>query len=176
MIELIRASFCYKGTDVNGAEKNTTGIHDVSLTVGRGEFVVLAGGSGCGKTTITRLVNGLVPHYFEGELEGEVRVCGEDIREAGIGALAAHVGSVFQNPRSQFFNVDTTSEMAFVNVPSAKAKGTIFVTPFKTRCRSAETSCTSSDVCGTTSSVNAVLSPFTGAATDRIRFVGIATS
>ena len=115
MIELSHASFRYKGKDATGVEKNTTGVHDVSLSVGQGEFVVLAGNSGCGKTTITRLINGLVPHYYEGEPEGEVRVCGEDIREAGIGALSAHVGSVFQNPRSQFFNVDTTSEMAFVS-------------------------------------------------------------
>ncbi|ACV23580.1 Putative HMP/thiamine import ATP-binding protein YkoD [Slackia heliotrinireducens] len=115
MIHLENISFGYKGTDATGAKLCTSGVRDVSLHVGPGEFVVVAGGSGCGKTTITRLINGLVPHYYEGELEGRAQVCGLDVRTTKISDLSAHVGSVFQNPRSQFFNVDTTSELAFAS-------------------------------------------------------------
>ena len=115
MIELNNVSFHYKNTDAFGRQHATRGVDTLTLHIAKGEFVVLAGDSGCGKTTVTRLINGLVPHYYEGELSGEAQVCGMDIRTAGIGALAEHVGSVFQNPRSQFFNVDTTSEMAFAS-------------------------------------------------------------
>lgn len=73
----------------------------------------LCGCSGCGKTTVTRLVNGLIPHFYEGDLWGEVSVGGIDPSVEPITETAALVGSVFQNPRSQFFNVDTTSELAF---------------------------------------------------------------
>lgn len=65
------------------------------------------------KTTVTRLLNGLIPHYYEGELTGSVTVFDRDIRSTQIEDLAGTVGSVFQNPRSQFFCVDTTAEIAF---------------------------------------------------------------
>ena len=115
MIELSNITFRYRNTDVTGAERHVSGVSKLSLSVSSGEFVVLTGDSGCGKTTVTRLVNGLVPHYYEGELEGEARVCGLDVASSKISELSAHVGSVFQNPRSQFFNVDTTSELAFAS-------------------------------------------------------------
>ena len=78
-----------------------------------GECVLLCGESGSGKTTITRLINGLIPHFYEGELEGIAMVNGLNVTEAELYETAKLVGSVFQNPRSQFFCVDTTSELAF---------------------------------------------------------------
>lgn len=107
MIEFKNVSFSY-GEDIHSG-----GIKDINLTVGTGEFVLLCGESGCGKTTITRLINGLVPHYYEGELEGSVLLDGKSIADTPLYELAAMVGSVFQNPKSQFFNVDTDSELAF---------------------------------------------------------------
>jgi len=86
---------------------------DVSLSVGAGECVLLCGASGSGKTTLTRLINGLIPHYYEGEMEGSVRVGSLDVTSAELYETARVVGSVFQNPRSQFFCVDATSELAF---------------------------------------------------------------
>ena len=75
--------------------------------------MLLCGESGCGKTTLTRLINGLVPHFYEGRFSGSVSVAGFDLAVTTPDALAHTVGSVFQNPRSQFFNLDTTGELAF---------------------------------------------------------------
>lgn len=88
-------------------------LKDVSCTIDDGSFVLLCGASGCGKTTLTRLFNGLIPHYYEGELSGQVLLDGEECKNLSLFEISKKVGSVFQNPRSQFFNVDTTSELAF---------------------------------------------------------------
>ena len=77
------------------------------------ETLALLGASGCGKTTLTRLLNGLIPHYHEGTFTGSVYLGGKDTRDLSLFEISQMVGSVFQNPRSQFFNVDTTSELAF---------------------------------------------------------------
>lgn len=106
MIAIEKVNFSY-GEGEEGA------LQDFSLKVAQGECVLLCGESGCGKTTVTRLINGLIPHYYEGKLSGKVSVCGQDNRQTPIEQTARYVGSVFQNPRSQFFCVDTTSEIAF---------------------------------------------------------------
>jgi len=107
MIEIKDVNFAYSQGEEGG------GLHDVNLAISDGEVVLLCGGSGCGKTTLTRLVNGLIPHFFEGRLEGDVLIDGKKINDMPLYETAKKVGSVFQNPRSQFFNVDTTSEIAF---------------------------------------------------------------
>ena len=117
MIELKNVNFKY--TSAEGAaggldEKLSNGsLRGVNLSVAKGEFVLLTGGSGCGKTTILRLINGLIPNFFEGQLEGSVTIDGVDVSHAELYDTAKIVSTVFQNPRSQFFNVDTTSELAF---------------------------------------------------------------
>ena len=108
MIEIENVHFRY-GED----DETPSCLRNINLTIRRGEFVVLCGKSGCGKTTLTRLINGLIPHYYEGHFEGSVRVDGKDVNVQPLSKTAKQVGSVFQNPRSQFFNVDTTSELAF---------------------------------------------------------------
>lgn len=106
MIDIKDVSFSYGGKDVKA-------LNQVSLHIGKGECVLLVGLSGCGKTTLTRLLNGLVPSFYEGKLSGEVLIEGKPVSEYKDGSLSQKVGSVFQNPRSQFFNVDTTGEIAF---------------------------------------------------------------
>ena len=107
MIEFKDASFTYDSGDRND------GIYNVDLKINDGEVVVFCGESGCGKTTISRLINGLIPGYYTGTLTGEVIVRNHKISKNPIDELSRYVGSVFQNPRTQFFNVDSTSEIAF---------------------------------------------------------------
>jgi energy-coupling factor transport system ATP-binding protein len=107
MIQLNHVSFQYDSGEQRGA------LRDICLDIKKGEVVVLCGESGCGKTTLTRLINGLIPHYYEGSLSGEVLVDGKDTGKIPLYETAKYVGSVFQNPRSQFFCVDTDSELAF---------------------------------------------------------------
>lgn len=106
MIELNNICFQYANTEESSLE-------NVSLQIPGGQCVLFCGESGCGKTTITRLLNGLIPHYYEGELQGDVLVNGLKVKQEELYDTARIVGSVFQNPRSQFFCVDTTSEIAF---------------------------------------------------------------
>lgn len=106
MIDLEGASFRYEGAPLPS-------VIDVDLHVAAGECVVLCGESGCGKTTITRLANALAGDFYEGERTGVVRIGGSDLDEMEPWEVAARVGSVFQNPRTQFFNLDTTGEVAF---------------------------------------------------------------
>lgn len=93
--------------------RGAASVSGVNLVVRPGECVVLTGPSGCGKTTLTRMVNGLIPALYVGEATGEVLVQGVSMDAWEMDDLSCAVGSVFQNPRSQFFNLDTTSEVAF---------------------------------------------------------------
>ena len=106
MIEIKNVNFHYSGLE-------QAGLSDFNLSVTDGECILLCGASGCGKTTVTRLINGLIPHFFKGELTGDVYVNGLDIKQQELYNLAGIVGSVFQNPRSQFFSVDTDGEVVF---------------------------------------------------------------
>ena len=88
-------------------------LDGLSLTVKAGETLLLCGASGSGKTSVIRLINGLIPHYYHGEMTGDVIVKGLDIANTQLYELAGVVGTVFQNPRSQFFSVDTDGEIVF---------------------------------------------------------------
>lgn len=106
MVEFQNVSFQYNETDGSG-------IFDINLTIQKGEFILLSGRSGCGKTTVTRCVNGLIPHFYEGVFKGCVLLDGHDVSGLKLNEIAETVGSVFQDPRSQFFTTDTVSEVAF---------------------------------------------------------------
>lgn len=88
-------------------------LYDINLRIPRGQCVVFTGASGCGKTTLTRMINGLIPAVYVGIATGQVLVEGRAMDTWEMDELSCQVGSVFQNPRSQFFNLDTTSEIAF---------------------------------------------------------------
>lgn len=107
VIELENVSFTYSSTE------RESGIHDISLKIPSGQAVLLCGESGCGKTTVTRIINKLIPEYYEGNLSGKIKIDGKDVTNQAIYDFSGKIGTVFQNPRSQFFNVDTTSEIAF---------------------------------------------------------------
>ena len=108
MINFKNVSFSYSGEHGTG-----DGVSGIDLTIKDGEFVVLCGESGCGKTTVTRLINGLAPHFYEGEMSGSVMIGDVCVNTENLSDIAALTGSVFQNPKSQFFNLDTTGELVF---------------------------------------------------------------
>lgn len=101
----IRRSPHQKGVNVGCA------LRDVSLTLAPGEFVLLAGRSACGKTTLLRAACGLVPHFHGGEIEGSIDVAGMDAIAAGPGELAAVVGYVAQDPETQIVSTTVAAEI-----------------------------------------------------------------
>ena len=106
VIDFDNVSFSY-GTQTEGSLRN------INFKVKEGEFILLTGQSGSGKTTVTRLINGLIPHFFEGVLTGSVKVIGDDIKTVTPGEMGKNTASIFQNPRSQFFTTNSTNEVAF---------------------------------------------------------------
>ncbi|WP_405328673.1 ABC transporter ATP-binding protein [Fibrobacter sp.] len=106
-ISLKNVSFSYSDSLDDAILKN------LNLEIRSGECVVLAGESGCGKTTISKLINGLIPHYHSGTMDGDVLLGDKNTADMTLAEISRTVGSVFQNPRSQFFNIDTDCELAF---------------------------------------------------------------
>lgn len=107
LIEFHKVSFSYEATP------DTQSLSNVSFRINTGECVLLTGASGSGKSTILRLLNGLIPEFYRGHVTGRVWVHGKNAQNSNIEDKAGVIGSVFQNPRTQFFTVDTTSELAF---------------------------------------------------------------
>lgn len=88
-------------------------LNGVDLSISEGEYVLLCGGSGSGKTTFGYLLNGLIPHFFEGTFEGTVTVQGRDTRDLTVSDMITSVGLVFQNAEAQLFNSTVENEIAF---------------------------------------------------------------
>ncbi|MGE4292635.1 MAG: ABC transporter ATP-binding protein [Desulfovibrio sp.] len=105
MIELTNASFTYPFHDAPA-------VRGLDLTVEPGRVVLLTGPSGCGKSTVVRMVNGLALRHFRGKLTGRVTVAGRDVAELEVADIAEHVGTLFQDPESQFFALDVRDEIA----------------------------------------------------------------
>lgn len=105
MIDLQDVSFRYVDSNY--------GVTNINLTIKAGECVVLTGKSGCGKTTITRLINGLAPKYYKGTKKGSIRIAGKDIEMMPSYDISKIVGSIFQDPQRQFFSSELEGEIAF---------------------------------------------------------------
>lgn len=105
MIELKDVSFSYY--------KGPKALNNISLNIKKGELILLLGESGSGKTSLSRAINCLVPKFFDGDFKGEVNVLGKPTKDLSMVDLSSMIGTVFQNPRNQFFTLDTTSELAF---------------------------------------------------------------
>ncbi|RLI31317.1 ABC transporter ATP-binding protein [Candidatus Bathyarchaeota archaeon] len=102
-----------RGLTYTYPESKKPALVDVDLVVEEGEFVILTGPSGCGKTTLCRCLNGLIPHFYGGELRGELYVAGMNVKEHKTWELAQHVGLVFQNPENQLFSLTVEKDIAF---------------------------------------------------------------
>lgn len=105
-----------KTRDVNYTYENTiegSALSNVTTEILDGQVVLLCGESGSGKTTYIRAINGLIFHYYEGEVSGEITVSGKDINKTQLYELARDIGSVFQNPKSQFYTLLTDTEIVF---------------------------------------------------------------
>ncbi|SFL48969.1 energy-coupling factor transport system ATP-binding protein [Methanobrevibacter olleyae] len=104
MININNISFSYN---------DNMNLENINLNIKEGEVILLCGESGCGKTTLTRFLNGLIPNFFDGKRKGEVYLNDDSVIQMPIYEISEQIGSVFQNPKTQFFNVDTTSEIVF---------------------------------------------------------------
>jgi energy-coupling factor transport system ATP-binding protein len=106
MVEIAGVRWRYAGADAPT-------LDGLNLRIERGETVVLCGASGSGKSTALRLVNGLVPHFHRGTLEGTVRLGGESVAEQSPDVIGRRTGTVLQHPRRQFFTDTVAAETAF---------------------------------------------------------------
>ena len=94
-------------------EDGRTALKNINLEIKKGEFVLISGKSGSGKSTLGSVMNGLIPHYYKGKMQGEAFVSGKDISKLLLHEIGHIVGTVFQDPRSQFFTTTTDEEIAF---------------------------------------------------------------
>jgi energy-coupling factor transport system ATP-binding protein len=106
MIEFDTLTYRYPGSEAPV-------LHDVTLEIDEGEFLLLMGPSGAGKSTLLRCLNGLVPHFYGGTISGQVRVNGRDPVALGPQGMADIVGFVLQDPEAQFVVDNVEDELAF---------------------------------------------------------------
>lgn len=118
MIKFVNVSYRYP-FQKNWAVKN------LNLEVLPGKVLLVTGVSGCGKTTLMRLANGLCPHYYAGEILGHVTVFGEDSQKTSVSAISDKVGTLFQDPEDQFFALNVKDEMGFALKVSGTAPSVV---------------------------------------------------
>jgi len=88
-------------------------LRDIDLKIRPDEYLLICGASGSGKSTLCRIFNGLIPHFYGGRLEGEIRIAGVPAAAQSVGRLFTKLGMVFQNPETQLFNRSVFREIAF---------------------------------------------------------------
>ncbi|UZJ40538.1 ABC transporter ATP-binding protein [Prosthecochloris sp. SCSIO W1101] len=99
-------SFTYRGGD-------KPSVQNIDLSIVEGRCVLLCGKSGCGKTSLLRICNGLVPNFYDGHVTGDILYRDKSLLGMSISDIVGIAGTVFQDPKTQFFTTDTTSEVAF---------------------------------------------------------------
>ncbi len=88
-------------------------IREISFEAAEGELFLLAGASGCGKTTLIRCLNGLIPRSYKGELKGEIHLNGKPIANLPLSRISQMVGTVLQDPERQILGTRVRNEVAF---------------------------------------------------------------
>lgn len=106
MITFDNVTYRYANTDHDA-------VRNISFTVKPGELNIVTGASGCGKTTLMRLTNGLAPQVYGGTVTGSVTVAGKNVSQTPVAELAEDIGTLFQDPEEQFFALNVGNEIAF---------------------------------------------------------------
>jgi ATPase components of various ABC-type transport systems, contain duplicated ATPase len=88
-------------------------LKDISLTVDAGQVLLIAGASGCGKTTLARCINGLIPRSYKGEISGKILINGTEIQSLSLARISQLVGTVLQDPERQILGTKVANEVAF---------------------------------------------------------------
>ncbi|MCE9647849.1 MAG: energy-coupling factor ABC transporter ATP-binding protein [Chloroflexi bacterium] len=94
-------------------DRQGAAIHNLSFTANAGEVLLIAGASGCGKTTLIRCINGLVPRSYKGEMTGKVLVFGEEVADWKLSQISQKIGTVLQDPERQILGTKVVNEVAF---------------------------------------------------------------
>jgi energy-coupling factor transport system ATP-binding protein len=105
-IQVNNLSFRYRS-------REEVAIRDINLTVQAGEMLLIAGASGCGKTTLARCINGLIPRSYKGELSGQILMQGQNIASLPLSRISQMVGTVLQDPERQILGSIVLNEVAF---------------------------------------------------------------
>ena len=88
-------------------------LRDVTLSIRKGEKVLICGPSGCGKSTLAHCINGLIPFSYKGECGGSLTIAGRESRELGIFEISRTVGTVLQDTDGQFVGLTVAEDIAF---------------------------------------------------------------
>ncbi|MGD2026198.1 MAG: ABC transporter ATP-binding protein [Anaerolineales bacterium] len=94
-------------------DREETAIRDISFTANPGEILLVAGASGCGKTTLIRCINGLIPRSYKGKMSGRVLVHGKETDKWPLSRISQHIGTVLQDPERQILGTKVINEVAF---------------------------------------------------------------
>jgi len=105
---LIIENLSFRYRDRQGAA-----IHRISFDVKPGEVLLIAGASGCGKTTLIRCINGLIPRSYKGEMSGRILVMGEEVKDWPLSRISQKIGTVLQDPERQILGTKVLNEVAF---------------------------------------------------------------
>ena len=107
-------SYIVEGKNISFQYQDSSeGIQDIHFSLKPGETILVTGNSGSGKSTFLKCLNGLIPRVVEGKLQGEILLNHQNTKDMSMAEISRHISSVFQNPRSQFFTTNTTSELVF---------------------------------------------------------------
>lgn len=104
----------------------TFALSNINLHINKGEVIVLCGKSGSGKSTLLQTINGIIPLFKEGELTGDIYISNQNTKNLNFYDFTKLTGTVFQNPKTQFFNVDSDSELVFTLANLGYSKQYIF--------------------------------------------------
>ena len=88
-------------------------LRDITLSIRKGEKILICGPSGCGKSTLAHCINGLIPFSYDGTCSGSLRIDGRESRELGIFAISRTVGTVLQDTSAQFVGLTVAEDIAF---------------------------------------------------------------